>query len=267
MTTFKLTLAYDGTDLVGWQRQARGRSVQALLEDALSPIEGAPVTVIGAGRTDAGVHALGQVASVCLTHRLDAPALRRALNATLPPDVRVLAVETAQDGFNARYAAHSKSYRYHIICDDIIGPFDRRFAWHVPEPLDVRAMRRAAQCVKGRHDFSAFQSAGSRVASAVREIMFSQLDASPVSKAGLEIVYDVRGDGFLRHMVRAIVGTLVEIGVGRLKSDAIDDILASRDRQRAGPTAPARGLFLTGVYYDGGGGATRNNSDADQEIA
>lgn len=267
MTTFKLTLAYDGTDFVGWQRQASGRSVQALLEDALSPIEGVPVTVIGAGRTDAGVHALGQVASVCLTHPIGAPELRRALNATLPPDVRVLAAETAQDGFNARYAARSKSYRYHIICDDIIGPFDRRFAWHRPEPLDVAAMRRAAQCLRGRHDFSAFQSAGSGVASAVRQITVSQLDASPVSKAGLEIIYDVRGDGFLRHMIRAIVGTLVEIGADRLKPDAVEEILASRDRHMAGPTAPARGLFLTGVYYDEGETPARHDRDADEEVA
>ena len=292
MTTFKLTLAYDGTDFVGWQRQASGRSVQALLEEALSPIEGTPVTVIGAGRTDAGVHALGQVASLCLTHPIDAPELRRALNATLPPDVRVLAVETAPDGFNARYAAHSKSYRYHIICADIIGPFDRRFAWHITEPLDVAAMRRAAHCLRGRHDFSAFQSAGSRVASAVREIMLSQLvsqvrnsvinfpergaranvelgtlGASPVSDTELKIVYAVTGDGFLRHMIRAIVGTLVEIGAGRLKPDAMDEILASRDRHRAGPTAPSRGLFLTEVHYDAGEAVIPSNGDVDEELA
>jgi tRNA pseudouridine38-40 synthase len=267
VTTFKLTLAYDGTDFVGWQRQASGRSVQALLEEALSPIEGASVAVIGAGRTDAGVHALGQVASVSLTRTIGARELRRALNATLPPDVRVLAAETAPEGFNARYAAHSKSYRYHIICDETISPFDRQFAWHVPAPLDVSAMRRAAHCLRGRHDFSAFQSAGSSVASAVREIMLSQLSAEPVSETALKIVYDVTADGFLRHMIRASVGTLVEIGAGRLKPDAIDEILASRDRQRAGPTAPARGLFLTGVYYAAGVAATRSHGGADEELA
>ena len=267
LTTFKLTLAYDGTDFVGWQRQASGRSVQALLEETLSRIEAAPVTVIGAGRTDAGVHALGQVASVQLTRAIEAPELRRALNATLPPDVRALAVETAPDGFNARYAAHSKSYRYHIIADEVISPFERRFAWHVPGALDSAAMRRAAERIKGRHDFSAFQSTGSQVASTVREITFSQLNASPITETGLDIIYDVRGEGFLRHMIRAVVGTLVEIGAGRLKADAVDQILASRDRRNAGPTAPARGLFLVAIYYDGREPPVPTDDDPDEELA
>jgi tRNA pseudouridine38-40 synthase len=250
VATFKLTLAYDGTDFVGWQRQARGRSVQALVEDALARIEGGSVTVIGAGRTDAGVHALGQVASVQLTRPMEAFELRRALNATLPPDVRALAVDLAPEGFNARYAAHSKSYRYRIVSDEVISPFDRRFAWHVPGPLDIVAMRRAASGLKGRHDFSAFQSTGGGATTPVREIAVSQLRASPVSETGLDITYEVIGQGFLRHMIRAIVGTLVQIGRGRVRADEVDTILRSRDRRRAGPTAPARGLVLVAVYYD-----------------
>jgi tRNA pseudouridine38-40 synthase len=249
LTTFKFTLAYDGTDFVGWQRQASGRSVQALLEEALSRIEGAPVAIVGAGRTDAGVHALGQVASATLSHRIGAAALRRALNATLPPDLRVLEVEPKAAAFNARYAARSKRYRYHIVCDEIIGPFDRRFAWHVSGPLDLAAMRGAARRLEGRHDFLAFQSTSGRAVRTVRTIMCSRLTASPVSEGGTEIIYDVTGDGFLRHMVRVMVGTLIEIGRGRLNADEIDEIIASRDRRQAGPTAPAHGLFLVEVAY------------------
>ena len=249
MTTFKFTLAYDGTDFVGWQRQARGRSVQALLEEALSRIAGAPVAIVGAGRTDAGVHALGQVASATLTHSIDGATLRRALNATLPSDLRVLAAEPAPAGFNARHAARSKRYRYHIVCDEIIGPFDRRVAWHVPGSLDLAAMRDAAGRLEGRHDFRAFQSSGSSIVSMVRTIICSRLTASPVSETGTQIIYDVTGDGFLRHMVRVMVGTLIEVGSGRRKANEIDEIIASRDRQTAGPTAPAHGLFLVQVAY------------------
>jgi tRNA pseudouridine38-40 synthase len=249
LTTFKFVLAYEGTDFVGWQRQASGRSVQGLLEEVLSRIEGAPVAVVGAGRTDAGVHALGQVASATLTHGIDAATLRRALNATLPSDLRVLAAEPAPAGFNARHAARSKSYRYHIVCDEIIGPFDRRFAWHVPGPLDLAAMRDAAGRLEGRHDFRAFQSTGSSVVSMVRTIMCSRLTASPISEIGTQIIYDVTGDGFLRHMVRVMVGTLIEVGSGRLNATHIDEIIASRDRRAAGPTAPPHGLFLVRVGY------------------
>lgn len=266
MTNFKLTLAYDGTSFLGWQRQAGGRSVQGLLEEALSRIEGAPVAVVGAGRTDAGVHALGQVASATLAHEIDAVNLRRALNATLPPDLRVVRIDPVQPGFNARYAARSKRYRYHIICDEIISPFGWRFAWHIRSPLDVAAMQRAAEHVSGRHDFAAFQSASTGVTSTVRHIMLSQLTAAPVSETGLEIIYNVTGDGFLRHMVRAIVGTLVEIGADRLKPARIEEIVRSRDRQTAGPTAPAHGLFLVEVAYDADNAMPGPNpDDADED--
>lgn len=248
MTGFKLTLAYDGTEFVGWQRQANGRSVQALLEEALSRVEGAPVTVVGAGRTDAGVHALGQVASVTLKNGLAALVLRRALNATLPPDVRVVAVEQVSPDFNARFAVQSKTYRYRLVCGEFISPFDRRFAWHLPASLDVAEMQRAAPRLEGRHDFAAFRSAGSDVTTTERTVFSSQLTLVKAAE-NEEIFYEVTGDGFLRHMVRAVVGTLVEVGVGRLKADDLIEILASRDRHRAGPTAPAHGLFLVAVSY------------------
>jgi tRNA pseudouridine38-40 synthase len=249
MATFKITLAYDGSDFVGWQRQPAGRSVQALVEDALSRIESAPVAVVGAGRTDAGVHALGQVASATLTHPIDAAALRRALNATLPSDVRVRVVEPAASDFNARHAARAKTYRYRIVCADVISPFDRRFAWHLAEPIDVIAMTEAAARLVGQHDFAAFQSSGSDVATTIRSILRSRLTCSANVGDGEQIAYEVTGDGFLRHMVRAIVGTLVEIGAGRLSPDGLDGVFASRDRNRAGRTAPAHGLCLVEVMY------------------
>ena len=249
MSTFKLTLAYEGTGFVGWQRQATGRSVQALVEEALSRLEGAPVAVVGAGRTDAGVHALGQVAGVTLTPRFEAGVLRRALNATLPPDVRVLAVEPAPDDFHARSAARAKTYRYRLVCGPVLSPFDRRVAWHVPGPLDAGEMGRAARALEGRHDFAAFQSVGSDVRTTVRSLLRSTLTASVRDEETRDLVYEVTGDGFLRHMVRAIVGTLVDVGVGRLGAADVPGILASCDRRRAGATAPARGLCLISVSY------------------
>jgi tRNA pseudouridine38-40 synthase len=263
--TLKLTLAYDGTDFVGWQRQAEGVSIQALLEDALSTIEGQRVTVTGAGRTDAGVHALGQIASVVLAHALDTASLRRALNAMLPPDIRVLAVDEAAEGFHARYGARAKTYRYVVENTEVASPFARRYVWHVPQPLAVEAMAEAARAVEGRHDFSAFQAAGSATATANRTIVASVLriagDADLYwGPAGLSadsaaherrmLVYEVTGDGFLRHMVRAIVGTLVEIGTGRCEAGAMPAIVRSRDRRAAGPTAPACGLCLVRVVFD-----------------
>lgn len=261
----KLTLAYDGTRFVGWQRQPNGVSIQALLEDSLARIEGSAVTVIGAGRTDAGVHALGQVASVSLNATLDADSLRRALNATLPEDVRVLSVEGAADGFNARFDAREKTYRYQIVSGDAISPFDRLYAWHVAQPLNVDAMRAAAESVAGTHDFAAFQAAGSTVATTTRTIRRSSLEvgddpawpgpafashlAAGFGAAGRWLTYEVSGDGFLRYMVRTIAGTLVDIGSGRWPPGAMGTILASRDRARAGPTAPAHGLFLVRVDY------------------
>ena len=244
MPTVKLTLQYDGTSYVGWQRQAAGTSIQGLIEQALEPIEGAPVTVIGAGRTDAGVHALGQVASVALTTSLDDQTLQRALNAALPPEVRVVDARRVADTFHARFSARSKTYEYRIVNAPFVSAFEHRYAWHVPQPLDVPAMRAAARALVGRHDFAAFRAAGSDVRATERDL--SVLDVS-FSEPRLSVV--ATADGFLRHMARAIVGTLVEVGAGRARPEWVIDVLGSRDRSRAGPTAPARGLFLVSVDY------------------
>jgi tRNA pseudouridine38-40 synthase len=262
--TFKITLAYDGTDLVGWQRQPAGLSVQLALEEALSRLQGQAVTVVGAGRTDAGVHASGQVASVTLDVAHDVITLRRALNAVLPPSIRVLAVEDVPRGFHARFGAVSKTYHYRLLNGPVASPFLRRHAWHVPWALDTAAMAEAAGRLVGEHDFAAFQSTGGDVRTTVRRILRSELreielpaagDASPAAVPAAEtdarlFVYDVEGSGFLRHMVRAIVGTLVDVGSGRATPDLVPALLERPDRALAGPTAPAAGLCLVGVRYD-----------------
>jgi tRNA pseudouridine38-40 synthase len=244
----KITVQYDGTNYVGWQRQATGPSIQGLLEDALEPIARTRITVHGAGRTDAGVHALAQVASVSFPGALEAPVLARALNAVLPPDVRVLSIDDVPQDFHARFSAVGKTYEYRIVNAPFVSPFLVRHVWHVPNRLDVDAMKRAAAHLVGAHDFAAFQSAGSGVGSSERTI--EAIDWQDGSGPDLPLVIRVKGNGFLRHMMRNIAGTLVEIGVGRWTSNRMAEILASRDRSQAGATAPAHGLFLVRVEYE-----------------
>lgn len=242
--TFKLTVAYEGTDFAGWQLQAGPRTVQGVIEEALRPIEGARVVVTAAGRTDAGVHAAGQVISFSLTSAIATDALRRALNVRLPEDVRVMTVAEAPDGFNARFHARRKTYRYAIFTGDVVPPPLRHFVWHLPCALDVPAMRMAASVLVGEHDFAAFQASGGEVLTTRREVVGSSVEA-----VDGQVLYEVTGTGFLRHMVRNIVGTLADIGRGRRPVEAMAEILASRDRRRASATAPARGLTLWHVEY------------------
>jgi tRNA pseudouridine38-40 synthase len=247
MRTLKLTLEYDGTGYVGWQRQPDGVSVQGLLEDALAPIEGGPVAVHGAGRTDAGVHALGQVASIALTAAIDPATLQRALNAVLPLDVRVLAVDDVPAAFHARFSAIWKAYEYRIVNAPFVSAFEYRRAWHVPRPLDHAAVEEAARTLKGRHDFASFQAAGTPVPSTERTI--DTIEWRRGSGPARPSVLHVRGDGFLRHMVRAITGTLVDIGLGRWPPSHMATILAARNRAAGGRSAPPQGLFLVAVGY------------------
>jgi tRNA pseudouridine38-40 synthase len=245
LRTLKLTIAYDGTNYVGWQRQTNGVAVQQVIEEAFAPLVGGqPPTIAGAGRTDAGAHALGQVASVNVEFDLSATAVQRALNVRLPADIRVLGVVDATPGFHARFHAVAKAYRYRIVTTPIVSPFDRWFVWHSPEPKNLERMRAAAGRLLGRHDFGSFQARGATVRDTVRSLHRLEL-----RDQGGEIVIEAEGDGFLRHMVRTIVGTLVEIGAGTREPEAIDAMLAARDRRAAGATAPAAGLTLLGVRY------------------
>jgi tRNA pseudouridine38-40 synthase len=247
MRTLKLTLQYDGTDYVGWQRQGTGFSIQGLLEDAFRRFEGAPVTVHGAGRTDAGVHALAQAASVTLAATIDTHTLARALNAVLPADIRILGIDEMDPSFHARFSAVGKIYEYRIVNAPIVSPFTHRYAWHLVPPLDIDAMREAAAALVGAHDFAAFQGSGSTVASTDRVVR--EIEWEDGGGYDLPLVMRIAGDGFLRHMVRNIVGTLVEVGLGRSTPARVPAILASKDRTEAGPTAPPRGLFLVRVLY------------------
>ena len=248
MPHFKITIAYDGTDYVGWQRQVAGVSIQGAVEDALRQFDDRDVLVAGAGRTDAGVHATGQVASFSLDRAIDAATVVRALNAKLPADIRVMSAVEARDGFHARFDARSKTYRYRIWNGEVLPPFERRYVWHVPGPLDREAMSAAAQLINGKHDFAAFQGAGSDAATTERTIFQSAIRI-PQSGMPHMIYFDICGDGFLRHMVRAIVGSLVDVGRGRHAPDWIAQVIASRDRAAAGRSAPASGLFLMSVEY------------------
>ena len=282
MPTFKITLAYDGTDYVGWQRQANGVSIQEVIEDALRELDGRAVAVAGAGRTDSGVHALGQVAAFTIERALAPDAVLRALNAHLPGDIRVMSADEVPASFHPRFDARTKTYRYRIWNGDVVSPFERRYAWHAAGALDVDAMRAAARLVEGTHDFAAFQASGSDVVTTVREVVESRVmriadcglridsglgiadrgfgeihnpqsvidNQSAIRNPPSEILaYEVTGTGFLRHMVRTIVGTLVEVGRGRRPVGWMADVLASRDRAAAGPTSPAAGLFLVRVDY------------------
>jgi len=209
-------------------------------------LEGQPVAVTGSGRTDAGVHAYGQVAHVSLRRDIDAATVVRALNHHLPPTVRISDAVEVPSTFHARFDATAKRYRYRIWNQPVMSPFEREYTWHIPGPvLDVDAMAAAALRLEGRHDFAAFQTAGAETHTSERKLFSSRITAErPL------ITYDVRGDGFLRHMVRSIVGTLVEVGRGRYRPEWITEVLTSRDRARGGRTAPASGLILVGVEYD-----------------
>jgi tRNA pseudouridine38-40 synthase len=245
MRTIKLVVQYDGSDYVGWQRQGKGVSVQGLIEEALATIDGAPVTLHGAGRTDAGVHAVGQVASARVTTPIEDWQLVRALNANLPEAIRVTELTTVPDGFHARFSATAKTYEYRIWNGRTVPPFIRQYAWHIIEPLGLPLMQEASQAIPGEHDFAAFRSARSQNHTTVRQI------TSATWRRGDDrtLIFEIDGKGFLRYMVRSLVGTLVEIGRGQRPVQDMARLLTEPDRAQAGRTAPARGLFLMKVEY------------------
>jgi len=242
MNTFKLVLAYDGTDFSGWQRQPKKRTVQGVVEEGLARVTGRRWPVIGAGRTDAGVHALAQTASVQGDIRLKPAVLAKAMNAVLPEDVRLRAVQMAPADFNARRSARSKLYCYRLYLRPVLPPFLRRYVLHWPHPLDIEAMNRAAKFFIREDDFSAFSS--NRLLSPVRRVLRSEL-----RRRGPELQYIIEANGFLKYMVRAMVGTLLEVGRGRIAPEKVEELFRKKQRTLASPTVPSRGLWLVRVTY------------------
>jgi len=246
MPTFKLILAYDGSEFSGWQAQPGRRTVQGVLRNAWHEITGETVRMTATSRTDAGVHALGQVVGIESQSELTPARLLGGINAKLPDDVVLRSVETARDSFHATHDAVSKRYRYQLHNDRQRPLLDRHVVWHIPRPLDLAAMQRAGQRLVGKHDFASFQSAGSPRDSTVRTITAVAVGRSKTDGPA-RVSIEVAGDGFLYNMVRNIVGTLIDVGSGRRSAASISEVLAARDRQAAGQTAPPQGLVLLHV--------------------
>ena len=261
-----LTIAYDGSAYSGWQRQANAQSIQAVIEDEIATIVGVPSPLVAAGRTDAGVHAAAQVASLTIDHPISCDDLLKALNARLKAgDIRIRAIEETFDRFDARIYAKSKTYRYAIWNGAAPSPFIRHVVWHVPYVLDLQRMADAATALVGEQDFAAFQGRGSDVKTTVRRVLsaeileinldpeqpvaVSPLDPPSLHRDGRLVRLAISGTGFLRHMVRTITGTLVDIGRGQMEPEDMRRIIDSRDRTEAGQTAPAQGLMLWKVDY------------------
>ena len=247
MHRIKVTLAYDGTEFHGWQVQPGLPTIQGAIEDAVSEIEGGPVAVLGSGRTDAGVHALAQVAAFSLGNPIPLDNLRRALNRLLPPAIRILTAEEVAADFHPRYQAHSKTYEYRIFRGETCPPMERLYVHCYPYPLDAARIVELAPLFEGEHDFSAFAASDENDrlgASKVRTIFSSRAVV-----LNDRLCYRVSGGGFLKHMVRNLAGTLIEVGKGNVGAEEIGAYLAPGTQLRAGPTLPARGLFLLEVQY------------------
>jgi tRNA pseudouridine38-40 synthase len=251
LRNLRLRLAYDGTGFHGWQRQPNLPTVQACIEGTVGRVVGEPVKLFASGRTDAGVHALDQVANFTTSCPIPEANLQKALNDILPPDVRVRAVDEVALDFHARYAVRSKTYRYRILQAGVCSPFMWRFVWHYAHHLDRRRMAEAARAFVGEYDFTSFAAAGAAEEDDLEPSMVRTVFSSRIlwrERSGI-LAYDVRGSGFLHHMVRNLVGTLVEVGRGRLMPDDVVRTLRARDRTLAGPTAPPQGLCLMRVDY------------------
>lgn len=272
LRTLKLTIAYDGTNYAGWQRQINGLGIQQVLEEEIATIVGAHNPLNAAGRTDSGVHAAAQVASITIDHPIAGDVLLKALNSRLKAgDIRIRAIDEMPDRWDARIFAKSKTYRYAIWNGATASPFFRHVVWHVPHPLDLERMARASEALVGEHDFIAFQGRGTDVKTTIRRVLAADMTEmnvdtdQPIALSPLDpstspgtdgrgdegqlFRFEISGTGFLRHMVRTIVGTLADIGRGQREVEAMAAIIASRDRRRAGHTAPPHGLMLWKVQY------------------
>ncbi|MEN6564978.1 MAG: tRNA pseudouridine(38-40) synthase TruA [Veillonellales bacterium] len=244
MRNIKLIIAYDGTDYHGFQRQKNAVTVQEVLEEQLSKIFGHGIKLNAAGRTDTGVHAFGQVVNFMTDGRIPADKIPLAAKGVLPADIVVRSAEIAGEGFHARKSAVSKIYCYQIYQEPVCSPFFRNYAWQINQPLDIGAMHQAAQILLGTHDFSAFRAAGGETINPVRTILMACC-----KQTGSRISFSLQGTGFLYHMVRNIVGTLIDVGLKRMTVNDFAAVLAGRDRKAAGITAPPQGLYLKEVFY------------------
>ena len=245
MPNFKITIEYDGSAYHGWQRQAADRTIQGEIENALMIMTGDSITVTGSGRTDAGVHALNQAANFRCDTSLAPEAFLKGLNSLLSEDIVITSCKVVPEKFHARYDVKSKVYDYRILNRLLPAAISRQYAWHIRKKLDLSAMKEALRCAIGSHDFKAFEGTGSPRASTVRCI----LNADLIKTDNDYMVLKIEGDGFLKFMVRNIVGTLVDVGLGKITPDDFKQILISKDRNLAGITAPAHGLFLIEVKY------------------
>lgn len=245
---YKLIISYDGTDYSGWQVQPNGVSIQALIQQALQTIIKEPAGVVGSGRTDAGVHAFGQVAHFTCAHKLDPVRVLHSLNGILPKDIRVRSLEEVPISFHARYSAIGKVYHYHLWLEHVASPFVSRYRWHPPTKIDKQLLVKAAQQFVGTHDFTSFANEAHR-GSAARDAVRT-LQRLDVFKQDGGVRLEFQADGFLYKMVRNLVGTLVAIAAGKLPIDVIPALIAAKDRRMAGPAAAPQGLFLMEVHYD-----------------
>jgi tRNA pseudouridine38-40 synthase len=247
MTTYKLVLAYDGTRFAGWQIQPNATAIQEILEEAISPLVHEKIRLIGAGRTDSGVHALGQVAHFTVEKECDPTMLFRAINARIPYDIRLLSIEKVHDTFHAQKDARAKIYHYHLALEPVVSPFTRLYCLHVPYALDLELLRQACRFFVGTHDFTSFScecEKGACRRNPVRTLY--RLDLVP-EEGGVRLEFE--GSGFLYKMVRNIVGLLIEIARGKMSIHDIEPIFAARDRKAAPRNVPAKGLFLVRVMY------------------
>lgn len=245
MRNIKLIIEYDGTNYRGWQVQPKGATVQGMIEEKLVLLTKEAVHLVGSGRTDAGVHAFGQVAHFKTQSQIEVRSIQKALNSLLPADIVIKGIMEAEEFFHARKESKSKVYEYRILNRPFRSAIQREYCWHIPQKLDLKQMKKATQELIGEHDFSSFRSVGSPTRTAVRKVIRAEW------KRGREgsIRFEIEASGFLKQMVRAVVGTLVEVGRGKITAEEFRRILASRDRKTAGPTAPAHGLFLKEVKY------------------